>query len=227
MTAATPVQAVLFDLDGTLLDTLPDLVQALNAALAAAGRSAISREFLLPAVSTGTRTMLARAAPDAGELELERLRANFLSNYETSLGAHTQSVRGMSALLESLQRQQMPCGVVTNKLERYTEPLLRHLGMRDRFNCVICGDTAAAPKPSPAPLLAAAAELGLAPEHCVYIGDAPGDVHAANAAAMPVLVAAWGYVDPGDDPRCWGESTLVRSPGEVGNWLERHNGGSE
>lgn len=222
MTASSAINAVLFDLDGTLLDTLPDLLHALNGALESVGRPTITRELLLPAVSAGTRSMLACAAPDAGPEEIATLRERFLGNYAASLGAHTQSFDGMNALLEMLLRRRIPHGVVTNKLERYTEPLLCKLNLRARFDCVICGDTTAKPKPSPLPLLAAAKALNLRPEQAVYIGDSPGDVHAANAAAMPVLIAGWGYLDPADDPSRWGEATLVSSPADIGDWLARH-----
>jgi len=215
------IRAVFFDLDGTLLDTAPDMGGALNTLLAEEGRPPLPPERIRPAVSHGA-TALVRLAfglgPEHGE-RFERLRQRFLALYRRRLARETRPFPGMEAALRALEEAGVYWGVVTNKPARFTEPLLEALGLAQRAACIVSGDTAPARKPDPRPLLHACGVTGVLPEECVYVGDARRDVEAAHAAGMPALVALFGYLDGADDPAAWGAEALVDSPAALVDWV--------
>jgi len=210
---------VLFDLDGTLADTFPDLENALARALEEHGLAPpADRDALRAQVSHGSRAMtrcaLAGRAGDAAAVQ-ER----FLAHYRGALAAHTRLFAGMAQVLHTLAAHGVGAGVVTNKRAAYTDPLIDALGLRPRLRCVVSGDTAPRAKPHPDPLQLAAARAGVACARCVYVGDAQNDVRAARAAGMPVAVAAWGYLPHDEDPADWGADRLLVHPGELPAWL--------
>jgi phosphoglycolate phosphatase len=216
--------AVLFDLDGTLADTAPDLAAALNALLAADGRNALPFEQIRPWVSWGAVRMIELgygAQPDAAHMA--RLRARFLSHYEAGLCRQTRLFPGMHEVLEELESGQVQWGIVTNKPGWLTEPLLAALGLAERAATVICGDTVPYAKPHPLPLLHAARELGIAPARCVYVGDNASDIVAGRAAGMRTAVAAWGYIPAGDDPVLWQADRLLEAPAALGPYVSELN----
>ena len=214
------LRAVLFDLDGTLVDTAPDLAGAGNAMRAARGLTPLPLEDFRPMVSHGARGMLGVAfdvrPDDAG---YGALRDEFLSLYEQRLLRESRVFDAMTEVLDALDASGVRWGIVTNKAERFTLPLVQGLGLARRAAAVIAGDTTAHAKPHPAPLREAARRLALEPGECVYVGDDLRDVQAARAAGMPVVVAAWGYLGDGDPVEAWGADRVIESPRELLKFL--------
>jgi phosphoglycolate phosphatase len=218
--AITPPKALLFDLDGTLVDSAPDLAAAANWLRVAHGLEPLPYEALRPMVGAGARGMVGVAFGVApGDPRFEDLRDRFLARYAEVLLERTAVFAEVAALLQVLEQRRLPWGVVTNKATRFTEPLLRGLGLDVRAAVVICGDTTPHAKPHPEPLLEAARRLGLSPAECAYIGDDARDVQAGKAAGMPTLVASWGYLGQGGAIEQWGADVVLQSPAEVLNWV--------
>ncbi len=207
------VNAVLFDLDGTLVDTAPDLGYALNQQRQMHGLPEMPLELIRPYASHGTVGLLQigfAISPD--HPAFQDLRTEYLELYEQNLNLFSTLFPGMMELLDELEMRGLPWGIVTNKPARFTEPLLAQMGLDDRAATVISGDTCAHPKPHPEPMLAACREIGVLPATCVYIGDAERDVEAAHASGMPALVAEYGYIGPQDNPLEWGADGFIQSP---------------
>jgi phosphoglycolate phosphatase len=213
--AARTTQAVLFDLDGTFADTAPDLAHALNC-------MRVSRQLpLLPVATTRAYTSMgARGLLGVGldvtpeHPDYAAMRDEFLAHYEANLCRETQLFPGMAELLDELERRGLKWGIVTNKAERYTHPLLKLLGVDHRAACVIGGDTTGKTKPDPAPLLAATERMGIAPIHCIYVGDDRRDVQAGRAAGMKTIVVKFGYLH-GNDPETWEADAMIDTPGDL------------
>jgi len=217
---ARRLEAVLFDLDGTLCDTLPDLAAALDSVACEIGAGAVDEARLRPLVSRGTRAMLAGVlARDADPARSDRVRRRFLERYRHGVAARTRLFPGMNPVLEILERHGVRWGVVTNKHAWLTDPLLEALGLHRRAACVVSGDSAAHPKPHPAPLLLACERLSVAPGAAAYVGDSRSDVEAGRAAGMITLSAGWGYIDPDDPPHGWGADVEAATPGELLAWV--------
>ena len=213
-------RAVLFDLDGTLADTAPDLAGALNRLLEEQGRAPVPLERARPVTSSGARGMLRVGfGIDPEHPQYDDLKVRFLDLYGSRVCRETRLFDGVSELLATLDRGGVAWGVVTNKPERFTMPLLEALELLARAACVIGGDTAERAKPHPDPLLHAAQKLALAPAHCLYVGDDVRDVRAARAAGMPVIAAGYGYLGEGGDPRAWGADAVINHPLEVLKYL--------
>lgn len=210
------LRAVFFDLDGTLADTAPDLGDALNRLLVEEGRQPLSLPTLRPHVSAGSRGMLKVGFglfpehPDYPELQ-----RRFLAHYEARLCVGTCLFPGMEALLNSLETRGISWGVVTNKPARFTLPLMEQLTLTRRAAAIVSGDSAAAPKPSPAPLLLAAETAEVPPKTCLYVGDDLRDIQAARAAGMRSAAAAWGYLGDGPALETWQADAIVHRPEEL------------
>lgn len=213
-----PRHPVLFDLDGTLADTAPDLRHALNAVLAEQGRAPLPLERVRPAASHGAIAMLQLAFPDTAADALAPLRDRFITHYQANLHRDTTLFPGTLALLAGLEARNIPWGVVTNKLAHLTAPLLRALQLDRRAACVVSGDTTPRAKPHPAPLLHACMLLDCAPDGAVYVGDSVRDIEAARRAGMPVVLAAWGYLDGMGAPETFGADLVIRQPEELLGW---------
>jgi phosphoglycolate phosphatase len=208
-------RAVFFDLDGTLADTAPDLLEALNRVRARRGLSALPLSATRPVTSLGARGLLAVGfGIEPGHADYDALREEFLAAYEGHLCEATRLFPGVPELLDALEARGLLWGVVTNKPERFALPLLERLGVRGRAACLIGGDTAARGKPHPEPLFAASRAAGVEPERCLFVGDDRRDVEAARAAGMKVVVAGWGYLN-GGDPETWGADGLIGRPEEL------------
>ena len=215
-----PVQAVLFDLDGTLADTAADLAAALN-------RIRVDRRLAPMAVielrshaSDGTRGMLgAGLGIGRDHPEFPALKDAFLDYYEQELCKRTRLFPGAERMLGEIEQRGLRWGIVTNKAARFTLPLLEALKVAQRAATIVCGDTTPQSKPHPAPLLHAAAALDLDASACVYVGDAERDVQAARAARMASLVARYGYIALETQPESWGPDGLVDSLPAVLDWL--------
>jgi phosphoglycolate phosphatase len=213
-------RAVLFDLDGTLIDSAPDLAAAANGLRSARGLPPLPYEFLRPMVGAGARGMVGLAFGVApGQPEFEPLKQEFLSRYEEGLLLRTRVFRDMEPVLSQLDAERVPWGIVTNKATRYTEPVVHGLGLRRRAAVVICGDTTPHSKPHPEPLLEAARRLAVSPADCIYIGDDLRDVQAGRAAGMGVLAAGWGYLGQGESIEKWGADAVLQHPLDVLKFL--------
>jgi phosphoglycolate phosphatase len=215
------VNAVLFDLDGTLIDSAPDLAAAANAMRAHRGLEPVPFAALRAMVGAGARGMLGVAFGVApGAHEFEALRDEFLERYEKALLDNTAVFAGMPGVLKAIEQASLPWGIVTNKAERFTLPIVAGLGLQQRAAAVICGDTTPHAKPHPAPLLEAARRMGVAPSACVYVGDDLRDVQAGQRAGMATLAAAWGYLGQGDAIDEWGADLVLDKPRSLLNWLQ-------
>lgn len=213
------LKAVLFDLDGTLLDTAPDMVGALNVLRHEHGLAALPFDRVRGAVSHGAARVIKTGFADADPESLLELQRRFLEIYRGALSRETRLFPGMDEVLTTLAELKIKSGIVTNKAGWLTEPLLQELGIRERFVCVVSGDTLAERKPHPLPLLHAAALAQAAPAECIYVGDAERDVQAAHAAAMPALVANYGYLRPDEDAHDWAADGYVDRPLQILDWL--------
>lgn len=216
MTAvAEPVvfpKAVLFDLDGTLLDSAPDMVAAIDAMRAARGQPPMALADLRPHVSRGARAMVAAAFPQVDADERERWIPEFLDHYQRELGRHGGVFEGVEAMLAALENAGCAWGIVTNKPEYLARQLVPLLGWEQRCAVLIGGDTLKTRKPDPLPLLVAAERIGIAPADCIYVGDDERDIIAARAAGMPSVVALWGYRLDEDDPIAWQGDVMIEDP---------------
>jgi 2-phosphoglycolate phosphatase len=216
------IQTVLFDLDGTLLDTAPDLAAALNTVLAENRREPLLFETIRPAVSHGGNAIIRRGfGLEASDPAIEPLRQRLLEVYRANISTRTRPFPGMAEVLDTLEARGLNWGVVTNKPGWLTEPLLGDLGLLQRAACVVSGDTLAQRKPDPAPMLHACALAGSKPQQCVYIGDAQRDVEAGNNAGMYTLVALFGYFREDDRPQEWQADAMIDTPAGLLAWLDR------
>ncbi len=221
MSPRSQARAALFDLDGTLLDTAPDLSAALNVLLAEERRPPLSLAIIRPHVSTGAVAVVRTGFPEV-EVEgaaFEQLRLRFLDHYRAAVAVHTRLFPGFEAVLATLEAHALPWGIITNKAGWLTEPLLEELGLLARAACVVSGDTLPVRKPHPQPLLLAAERIGVPPSECVYVGDALRDVQAACAAGMVPLGARYGYLNVAEAPDTWPVAGWLDEPQDLLPWL--------
>lgn len=215
------IRTVLFDLDGTLLDTAPDLAFALNETLKLAGRPTLPFETIRPVVSHGGMALIKLGfGLEPEDADFQTYRQDLLAIYRNNLARATRPFPGMRQLLAALERRGLNWGVVTNKPAWLTDPLLQALGLFERAACVISGDTLIERKPHPAPMLLACKRAGSLPEECLYVGDAKRDIEAGHNAGMATLVALFGYIGADDDPHSWAADALVETPEEILSWLD-------
>jgi 2-phosphoglycolate phosphatase len=210
-TQAPRPRAILFDLDGTLADTAPDLAEAVNRLRTDRGMPPAPYEKLRPVASAGARGLIGVAfglAP--GQAEYELLRDEFLDNYTNNIAVKSTLFDGIPALLAALEKNGIAWGIVTNKIGRLTDLLIPKIGL-GHASCIVSGDTTGQAKPHPAPLLEAAKRLGLEPQDCWYVGDDLRDIQAGQAAGMPTLAAGWGYCGHAE-PATWQADYIVEAP---------------
>lgn len=216
-----PARAALFDLDGTLLDTAPDLAGALDALLLGMQREPLPFASVRQQVSHGSIALIRLAFPglEPGGAPFEALRLQLLDLYRARIARATRLFPGFEAVLAAMERAGIPWGIVTNKPAWLTEPLLQELGLANRAGAVLSGDSLPERKPHPRPLLVAAAQLRVPPAECLYLGDALRDVQAARAAGMRPLGVRFGYLDPREAPETWPVEGWLEHPGELLAWL--------
>jgi phosphoglycolate phosphatase len=208
-------RAVLFDLDGTLADTAPDLAAALNKLRADQGLEPVPLERLRPFASAGARGLVhAGFGVKPGDADYASLREAFLEAYRENTCVHTQLFPGIAELLAELARRALPWGIVTNKATRFTDRIVATLGLSPA--CVVCGDTTEHLKPHPAPMRHAAEQLKLAPGECMYLGDDLRDMQAARAVGMRAVAVAWGYHHPeSGSPGSWNADAVIAQPRDL------------
>lgn len=209
------IDCVLFDLDGTLVDSAPDLLAATNRVLADAGRAPLSLETLRPVVSKGTRAMLAVAFPDLDTHAREQIVPAFLDYYGRAIADHGHAFADIDALLARIERSGRRWGIVTNKPEGLARKVAAAMGWTTRCAVLVGGDTLPQKKPEPEPLLHACAQLGVDAGKCIYVGDDERDIQAARAAGMRSVVALWGYREAHEDPAAWGANRRIGFPLEL------------
>lgn len=210
------IRAVLFDLDGTLADTALDLGFALNRQRQLHGLPPLSQDVIRPQASHGARGLLALGfGLTPADPQFPAMREEYLALYEKHICDHTVLFPGMDEVLHRLEQDGLKWGVVTNKPARFTVPLMAKLHLDNRTACIVSGDTTANSKPHPEPLLTAAAQIGVAPGECLYVGDAERDVEAALAAGMRVLIAMYGYLGENDRPETWGAHGFLPAPARL------------
>ena len=214
------IKAVLFDLDGTLVDTAPDLGGALNRQLQRHGHKIIPIEVIRPHASAGARGLLKLGFGVTPEDQsFNALREEFLQLYEDFICNETVFFPEMLELLAELERRSLPWGIVTNKPHRFTVPLVEKLGLTQRVACIVSGDIVPRAKPFPDSLLRAAEIIKLSPENIVYIGDDERDIQAARAANMPSIIASYGYLGVNTHPEQWQANGEIKTPKELLNFL--------
>ncbi len=209
-------EGVFFDLDGTLADTAPDLVAAANRLLIANQRAPMAYEILRPMASAGARGLVQKSfgiGPD--HPEFITLRDCFLNFYEEALLVHSKLYEGMEALLQELDAQKIPWGIVTNKQQRFTQPLTEQMGLFKRAHCVVSGDTTSHSKPHPEPILHAARLAKVDPGRAIYIGDDIRDIVSGKAAGMQTAAALYGYCGCEEPPHAWGADYLIHRPQDL------------
>ena len=214
------IRYVLFDLDGTLADTAPDLVDTLNQVLAENGCPTLTFDEIRPTVSHGGVYMLKAAFKLTDDApQLGPLRDRFLQIYDSRLCNKTRMFQGMADVLDQFEAWNIPWGIVTNKSERLTLPLMRKLNLDKRTQCIVAGDTVEYNKPHPAPMLHACRLLDCEPSETLYVGDAKRDIQAGQNSGMHTLIAGYGYIGENDKPETWGADGLVNSPLDILQWI--------
>ena len=210
------VSTILFDLDGTLVDTAPDLGYALNLQLHQHGRAPLSDAAIRPFASHGSRGLIGLGfGITPNDANFLALRDEFLALYDTVFTRSPVLLAGIAELLQAIENKGLKWGIVTNKPRRFTLRLTESMGLHKRAACIVSGDDAPQPKPSPATLLLACERTGVKPENCMYVGDAERDIQAGRAAGMKTVVALFGYIDVADKPAEWGADALIETPEEL------------
>lgn len=216
------LNSVLFDLDGTLLDTVDDFLAIIRDMRAERGLADESLERVRPSVSNGAIGMLSAAfAITPQQPGFEDLREDFLQRYQDAIAVHTRPFPGITELLDWLDAEGLPWGVVTNKLSRFSIPLLEATGLAERCASLVCPDQVTYAKPHPEPLLKACKEMGVDPVRSVFIGDHLRDIQAGQAAGMRTVAALYGYLTAGDDPLLWNATYNIENAAALRPWLEQ------
>ncbi|MEO7105432.1 MAG: HAD-IA family hydrolase [Rhodoferax sp.] len=207
------IAAVLFDLDGTLIDSAPDLGAAADQMRVARGMPSLPLALYRPMAGAGARGMLGVAFGITVDAPgYEDMREEFFSNYSACMTERTVMFDGVQEMIAHLERQQLPWGVVTNKSSRFTDPLTRAMPLFANAGAIVSGDTTPHAKPHPAPLLEAASRLGVPADKCVYVGDDERDIVAGLAAGMKTVAATYGYLGKKTEIQAWGAHAEINSP---------------
>lgn len=213
------LSCVLFDLDGTLVDTAPDLIACLNKALKTHGFDEVSSDELKPYISYGAVAMISNCVEHADQQTQEQILDTMLDCYQNNIAEHSRFFPGITETLDTIESLGLKWGIVTNKRERFTTPLVKALKLTERAACIISGDTSANCKPHPEPMLTACKQANVKPEECVYIGDAVHDIDAGKSVNMKTLAAIYGYLKADDNPHTWGADALIESPAQLTSWI--------
>ncbi|PAU54924.1 phosphoglycolate phosphatase [Pseudomonas sp. PIC25] len=216
------LRAVLFDMDGTLLDTAPDFVAVVQAMREARALPPVDETQVRDVVSGGARAMVINAFDvDPFSPEFEVLRLEFLERYQNHCAVRTRFFEGMAELLEDIERAKLIWGVVTNKPVRYAGPIMQQLGLAERSAVLVCPDHVKNSKPDPEPLLLACSQLGLDPASVLFVGDDLRDIESGRAAGTRTVAVTYGYIHPEDNPRSWGADAVIEHPLELRRLLDQ------
>lgn len=220
------IKGVLLDLDGTLLDTAADLAAALNQVLISQHTKPLTIDTIRPAISSGVTGLLNLGLKiEVQDPIFPSLRKQFLDYYSQHICVHTHLFPGVEILINYLQKEKWPWGIVTNKSALLTECLIKNFPLLSKAKCIIAGDTLKYSKPHPQPLLHACACIACLPENCVYVGDAKRDIEAANAAGMYSLIALYGYINSNEDVTKWSATAKISSPLDIIEYLSQFHSG--
>ncbi|WP_455216637.1 HAD family hydrolase [Kaarinaea lacus] len=215
------IRTILFDLDGTLADTAPDLAFALNSVLQEQKRETLPFETIRPVVSHGGIALTSLGfGIEPGHPDFEPLRQRLLEIYRSNIARETRLFPGMEELLINIENSNRNWGIVTNKPSWLTEPLMDALGLSDRAACIVSGDTCVNRKPHPEPILHGCRLAGSEAEQCLYIGDAERDIEAGRRAGLHTIVALFGYIGENENPVDWEADALLNSPADIFRWIE-------
>ncbi len=216
------IRAVLFDLDGTLIDSAPDLGDAADKMRTDRGLPSLPEALYRPMAGAGARGMLKVAFDITPEHPTyEAFREEFFVNYERAMTVRTYIFDGVTDVIDALRQRDMPWGVVTNKMARFTDPLTQAMPLFSSASAIVSGDTTAHAKPHPAPMFEAARRLGLSPEVCLYVGDDERDIVAGRAAGMRTVAASYGYLGEKTNIASWGADLHIDSPLNLLQWLTK------
>ena len=218
------IRNILFDLDGTLLDTALDLANALNAVRLSCKLPQLPIETIRPTVSQGASMMIKVGfGVEVGDPEFDEIRKKFLKIYSENIAEETKLFEGMKEVLEKLEKTEKVWGIVTNKSSWLTIPLLKALSLDKRPACIVCGDTVEHIKPHPAPVIYACKQMKCDPASTLFIGDAERDIKAGIEAGAKTAVALYGYINENDNPENWGADRMIKSPYEIHTILDEFN----
>ncbi|ENA30782.1 MULTISPECIES: N-acetylmuramic acid 6-phosphate phosphatase MupP [Pseudomonas] len=216
------IKAVLFDMDGTLLDTAPDFIAVIQSMRADRGLPAVDEKTVRDVVSGGARAMVASAFEvDPLSDEFDPLRLDFLDRYQDHCAIHSHLFEGMEELLADLERARLTWGVVTNKPVRYAEPIMQALGLAKRSAVLVCPDHVTYSKPDPEPVLLACKQINIEPQAVIFVGDDRRDIESGRAAGTKTAAVRYGYIHPEDNPAHWGADLVVDHPLELRDALDR------
>ena len=222
MTRPMRLRAVLFDMDGTLLDSAPDFIAICQAMRAERGLSPLADQLIRDQVSGGARAMVATSfAMDPQDAQFEALRLEFLERYQQHCAVLTRPFDGIVELLADIELAKLPWGVATNKPLRFAEPIMRQLGLAERSAVLVCPEHVSRSKPDPEMLLLACEQLGVSPDETLFIGDDARDIEAGQAAGCKTVAVTYGYIHPDDNPRHWGADEVVDHPAQLRALLDR------
>lgn len=209
------LKAVLFDLDGTLLSTLEDMLEALNDLLASLNHAPFDAKQMMSLITQGSLAMVRTALGDCSEEELTKHQHYFLEAYHKLLPKHTQLYPGIEELLSHLEQHGIAWGIVTNRIEKFTHPLLSKLGLKERAKVIVCADTYHVAKPHPLPITEAIKALGCKQDECIYVGDALTDIEAGQRAGIRAYIAAYGYCPDTPPMNAWGATGIFQRPESI------------
>jgi phosphoglycolate phosphatase len=213
-------KVIFFDLDGTLVDTAPDLAYALNQLLQQEGKDSLPYEAIRPVASHGSVALLDLGfGIDATHPNFSSLQQRFIQLYQENISRLSTLFDGMDVVIENLDKEGYKWGVITNKPAFLTDPLLAALKLDTRAVCVVSGDTTANSKPHPEPMLHACKLADVEPHNCIYIGDAERDIEAGRNVNMRTLLAGYGYIGDSDDPESWQADAIINDPREILQWI--------
>ncbi|MDX2425233.1 MAG: phosphoglycolate phosphatase [Cycloclasticus sp.] len=214
------VEAVLFDLDGTLVDTAPDLACALNAVLQQQQLEALPYSVIRPIVSNGADALIKFGfGSELPDEQYQTIKSNFIRYYQQNIAAQSILFTGLEQALQHLEKAEIPWGIVTNKPEYLTRPLLEKMDLYLRAGCIVCGDQVNNPKPHPEPIYLACQQLGVLPSNAVYIGDAERDIRSGRLAGLKTIACAYGYIPATDDINNWQADSIMQNSSELLEWL--------
>ena len=216
------LRAVLFDMDGTLLDSAPDFIAVCQAMRLERGLAAVDDQLIREQISGGARAMVASAFSMAPEADgFEDLRLEFLQRYQQHCAVLTRPFAGIEPLLADIEHARLVWGVATNKPLRFAEPIMQQLGLAQRSAVLVCPDHVSRSKPDPEMILLACAKIGIAPNATLFVGDDARDIEAGRAAGCKTAAVTWGYIHPDDNPSHWGADVVVKHPAELRTILDR------